>query len=116
MRLITVGNGNTLAEHVRGAYTFFQRLKGLMFTKSLPADCGLHIRPCSAVHTFFMRYNIDILYLDAQHKIVGTQERVKPGKFGAVYLNSVSVIELPEGTIGQKDIQIGQTVRLEKNY
>jgi uncharacterized membrane protein (UPF0127 family) len=113
MRLVKAGNGNIVAEEVTRAYTFFRRLKGLMFTKSLPTGFCLHIRPCRSVHTFFMRYTIDILYLDAKNNIIGAEANLKPGKLGASYPNSVSVIELPEGTIQQKDIRIGQAVRFE---
>src|SRR5665647_718739 len=113
MRLVQAGNGNIVAEKVLKAHTFFRRLKGLMFTKSLPSGFCLHIRPCRSVHTFFMKYTIDILYLDAQYNIIGVEANLKPGKLGAIYPNSVSVIELPEGTIQQNDIQIGQTVRFE---
>lgn len=113
MRLVQAGNGNIVAERVIKAHTFFRRLKGLMFTKSLPSSCCLHIHPCRSVHTFFMKYRIDILYLDDQYNIIGVEANLKPGKLGAVYSNSVSVIELPEGTIQQKGIQVGQTVRFE---
>jgi uncharacterized membrane protein (UPF0127 family) len=113
MRLVQAGNGNIVAEEVMRAHTFFRRLKGLMFTKSLPSGCCLHIRPCRSVHTFFMKYAIDILYLDAQHNIVGAEANLMPGKLGAIYPNSVSVIELPEGTIQQNDLRIGQAVRFE---
>jgi uncharacterized protein len=113
MKLVQAGNGNIVAEEVMRAFTFFRRLKGLMFTKSLPSGCCLHIRPCRSVHTFFMKYTIDILYLDAQYNIIGVEANLKPGKLGAIFQNSVSVIELPEGTIQQNDLQIGQAVRFE---
>jgi uncharacterized membrane protein (UPF0127 family) len=113
LRLVQAGNGIIVAEKVMKAHTFFKRLKGLMFTKSLPSGCCIHIQPCRSVHTFFMKYTIDILYLDAQYNIVGVEANLKPGKIGAVYSNSVSVIELPEGTIQQNDLQIGQAVRFE---
>src|SRR5258708_5998668 len=94
-------------------HTFFRRLKGLMFKKFLPFGCFLHIQTCRSVHSFFLRYTIDILYLDAQYKIIGVEANLKPGKIGVIYSNSVSVIELPEGTIQQNDIQIGQAVWFE---
>jgi uncharacterized protein len=113
MRLVLARNGNIVAEEVQSAFTFFRRLKGLMFTKSLPSGSCLHIRPCRSVHTFFMKYTIDILYLDAKNNIIGVEANLKPGKLGAIYPNSVSVIELPEGTIQQNGIQIGQAVWFE---
>jgi uncharacterized membrane protein (UPF0127 family) len=113
MRLVQAGNGNIVAEEVMRAFTFFRRLKGMMFTESFPSGSCLHIQPCRSVHTFFMKYTIDILYLDDQYNIVGVEANLKPGKRGAIFPNSVSVIELPEGTIQQNDLRIGQTVRFE---
>jgi uncharacterized membrane protein (UPF0127 family) len=113
MRLVYAGNGNILADEVLNAYTFFRRLKGLMFTKSLPSGCCLHIRPCRSVHTFFMKYAIDILFLDAHDNIVGVEVSLKPGKLGSFHKNTASVIELPEGTILENRIQIGKAVRFE---
>lgn len=110
--LINLSNNQILASKMGQAYTFLRRLKGLMFTKDLPTDCALHIRPCRSVHTFFMNYSIDVLYLNANYKIVAIDEQLCPGKVGKMYAEAVSVIELPAGTARRTDTQIGHVVQL----
>lgn len=85
-----------------------------MFTKTLSEGCGLHIRPCSSVHSFFMRYPIDVLHLDEAGRIVGIEQRLKPGSIGRKIKGTRSVVELPAGTVEQADVQIGQTAVFEK--
>ncbi|MGC5325431.1 DUF192 domain-containing protein [Brevibacillus sp. SYSU BS000544] len=110
--LINLSNNQILASQIGQAYTFLGRLKGLMFTKELPTGCALHIRPCRSVHTFFMNYSIDVLYLNADLKIVAIDEQLRPGKVGPIYADAVSVIELPAGAARQTETQIGHFVQL----
>lgn len=113
MRTVIRENGATLGDRIIIADTFFRRLKGLMLTKQLPGGHGLLIRPCKSVHTYFMKYNIDVLHLDEAGKIVGMELSLKPGRMGAVIRGTQSVLELPEGTLGQAGAQVGQTVIFE---
>lgn len=102
-----------LATHVREAQTFWKRLKGLMFTKQLPTGCALHIQPCQSIHTFFMNYSIDVLHLDRDHRVVATEQNVTPRSIGKKVRETVSVVELPVGTIQQTDTQVGQAVQFQ---
>ncbi|MFC5711403.1 DUF192 domain-containing protein [Thalassorhabdus alkalitolerans] len=101
-----------IVEKVQGAYSFGKRLKGLMFTKSIPEDYGLHIDPCPSIHTFFMNFPIDVLYLNRQNEIVGIDEELKPGKVGRRIPKARSVIELPAGRVQASSIAVGQTVAI----
>lgn len=89
---------------------FLARLKGLMFTRELPPESSMFIYPCSGIHTFFMNYNIDVLYLDINNKILAVDEDMRPGRVGRIIKGAVAVVELPSGRIGQKKTKIGQTV------
>ena len=55
---------------VKIADTFFTRLAGLMFQKKLPQGTGLLLVPCNSVHMCFMRFSIDVIYLDKDYKII----------------------------------------------
>jgi uncharacterized protein len=110
MELIVRESGERLAGQVREANTFWARFKGLMFTPSLPAGSSLHIRPCKSVHTFFMKYPIDVLYLDADRTIVGIDAELGPGKLGGSYQDAVSVVELPAGQASRMRIRTGQAL------
>ncbi|AEI41592.1 DUF192 domain-containing protein [Paenibacillus mucilaginosus] len=112
MKLVNLETGEILAWELRTAKTFMQRLRGLMFSKELPEGTGLHIRPCRSIHTFFMRYAIDVLYLDENDTIVGMQEKLPPGRVGPLVPRAVSVIELPAGSLGLTRTKHGQAVVL----
>jgi uncharacterized protein len=107
LKVVNLTNGAELANHVSTADTFFRRLKGLMFTESLPAGHGLLIQPCQSIHTFFMNYSIDVLYLSKDLEIVGLDETIKPAKVGKFQKRAVSVLELPAGTIRKSGTKIG---------
>ncbi|WP_078548224.1 DUF192 domain-containing protein [Litchfieldia alkalitelluris] len=112
MELYNLSNQTVIADNVGRAYSFIKRLKGLMFTKTLNSGTGLHIKPCLSVHTFFMKYPIDILYLNQNNEIVALDQAMSPGKVGKVYRDVQSVIELPAGTIEQMKIEINQIIKL----
>jgi uncharacterized protein len=103
-------NGNVISEDVSVANNFFKRLKGLMFTKELSPKSGLYIYPCSEIHTYFMNYNIDVLYLDINNKILAMDEDMKPGKIGKHQKGAVAVVELPSGRAKETNTKIGQVV------
>lgn len=111
MKLLIRENGQVLAQEVRTAGTFLTRLKGLMGTRSLPTGSCLHIIPCRSVHTFFMRYSIDVVHLDGHNRIVGMEMDLKPGRIGSTFQTTLSVLELPAGTLYHSKAQIGQTVQ-----
>jgi uncharacterized protein len=110
MKLINVSTNQVIAENVYAAYRFWQRFKGLMLTSSMPDHTALHLVPCSSIHTFFMKYRIDILYLNKKNVIVGIEEKLKPGKLGKSFRNVSSVIELPAGKVGSTSVRVGQVV------
>lgn len=106
-------NGQVLAWDTEEALSFMRRLKGLMFTKNLPFGSALHIRPCKSVHTYFMKYSIDVLYLDSDQRIIGMEENLQPGYIGRRHSNTVSVIELPSGRIRETETEVGHTIILK---
>ncbi|WP_047983912.1 DUF192 domain-containing protein [Ornithinibacillus californiensis] len=113
MQLINLSDDKIIASHIKTAYSFGKRLKGLMFTKSLDWDAGLHIKPCLSVHTFFMKYAIDVLYLNKENEVVAFDEALPPGKVGKRYAGVASVLELKEGTISKSQIEIGHKIILK---
>jgi uncharacterized protein len=111
MKAVNLSNGTEIANEIAKAYSFFTRLKGLMFSKSLPEGHGLHILPCRSIHTFFMNYPIDVLYLNKEYEIVGLQKSFHPSKIGKVYKNGYSVLELPSGSIQKSETEIGHQIK-----
>jgi len=110
-KLINLSSETVVANNVNEAFTFFKRLKGLMFTNELCSGSGLHIKPCQSVHTFFMKYAIDILYVNASGTVVAIDEGLQPGKVGKRYKEAVAVVELPEGLVKATKTEVGHNVR-----
>jgi uncharacterized membrane protein (UPF0127 family) len=102
-----------IAEEVIVADSFLKRLRGLMFTKKLAAGRAMYIYPCSAVHTFFMKYPIDVLYLDKNNKVLYMDEKLKPWVIGKYKRGVCSVIELTVGRIEEAGIKVGQVLKFK---
>ena len=104
--------GTVVADHVRPANTFWQRLKGLLGTSSLPIGYGLLIKPCSSVHTFGMNYSIDVLFVNGNHCIIKIVDNMLPGKM-SMASGSQYVVELPAGTAQWAACSVGDILDLE---
>lgn len=111
--LANITRNTRLAANLRKADSFLSRLKGLLGTASLPEGEALLIVPCSSVHTFGMSYPIDVLFVDANHRVVKVAAWLSPGRI-AWHRNSSYVIELPAGTIAVSQTQAGDTLCLDE--
>jgi hypothetical protein len=88
-----------------------KRNKGLLGRNCLLPGEGLWIRPCESVHTFWMQFPIDLVYLDRKNRIRKLVSAVPPWRMSAC-LRAHSVIELPSGTIHQTRTQLDDTLEL----
>lgn len=98
--------GEVLAQQVEEAKTFWARLKGLMFRASLMTDNALLLDPCPQIHTCFMRFNIDVVFLDKENRVVAVLENLKPWRMSKFYRASRRTLELPGGCL-QGRVQVG---------
>ena len=95
-----------LAESADVANTGSKRRKGLLGRNTLPAGQGLWIVPCESIHTFGMKFPIDVLYLDRKRRVRKLLKTMKPWGLSMCLLAD-SVLELPAGTIEQTGTQMG---------
>ncbi len=102
-------DGTVLAQKVEPAFSFFKRLKGLMFAPSLPAGCGLLLAPCPQIHTCFMRFAIDVLFLAEDGTVLYVKENMKPWRMSPFFSHAVQTLEMPAGTLKGR-VKIGQRV------
>jgi len=86
-----------------------KRGKGLLGRKGLEPGEGLWIIPCEAVHTFFMQFSIDLIYLDRKHRIKKLRSEVPPWRLSACF-SAHSVLELAAGTIRNMQVKQGDTL------
>jgi uncharacterized protein len=112
IKLQILDTNEVIVTDLHHANTFWKRFKGLMGTKILPEQSGLYINPCSQIHTCFMQYSIDLIYLDQSNAVVGIEENLAPWKIGKRFDNVKSVIELPANTIQQTSLKVGQKIAL----
>jgi uncharacterized protein len=112
MKIRNITRQNFLAQEADLAQDPFSRMKGLLGRKDLPKDHALIIRPCNQVHMFFMRFPIDVLFVDKNNIVVGLVENIKPGHLSPIFFGSHFVIELPSGVIQVTSTQIKDKLEL----
>ena len=89
------------------ADTFFTSMKGLLGKRKLRNDEGLWVIPSQGIHTIRLMFPIDLVYLDANRKVIHLVEHLRPFRFAPVKASSESVLELPVRTICRSDTQVG---------
>lgn len=114
MRIINLRNNAVLADKVKLANAFWSRLVGLLNRCSLEKGEALILEPSYAIHTLFMRFSIDVLFLDKNGKVVGMIQALRPFRFSPAYFAGQLTIELPEKTLQTTQTQLGDVVRIEE--
>lgn len=112
MIALNTRTGKILATDVRVANTIFARMKGLLGRKELPVGKALWIKPCFSVHTFFMRFPIDVIFLNRQNEVVAVIRDLGPNRVTPLYFKAFSAIELPIGTIADSNTVIGDKINI----
>lgn len=112
MRLINQTKNIALAEEVFIAKTPFARMKGLLGRKVFLPGQAIILEPCNSVHTFFMRFPIDVLFLDKNYRIVKVLRNFCPNRISTIYWNSVRVVELPAGRLNLTNTQAQDQLQL----
>jgi uncharacterized protein len=110
LHVANVTRGTVLATALEVADSGPKRNKGLLGRKGLAAGEGLWIVPCESVHTFFMQFPIDLVYLDRDYRIKKVRNAVGPWRLSAC-LPAHSVIELPAGTIQETKTERGDLLK-----
>jgi len=115
MSQVTIRNATratVVGTRVAVAETFWTRLVGLLGRKGLAQDTGLWIRPSSGVHTFAMRFPIDVVALDRTRRVRAVWPSLRPWRISGVSWRIHSVIELPVGSIQRAEIHRGDQLEI----
>jgi uncharacterized membrane protein (UPF0127 family) len=110
LRVFNLHRQTTLATSLEVADSGPKRNKGLLGRGWLAPGEGLWIIPCEAVHTFGMRFPIDLVYLDREKRIRKLRRDVPPWRLSACIF-AHSVIELPAGTIRDTQTELGDELK-----
>lgn len=115
MAIENLTRDTVVATNVAEARSFIARGRGLMLRDSFPSGTALIIDPCSSIHMFFMRFPIDVLYMNREHQVVRAQAGIKPWRVGPIWTRGAKyVIELPEGAIARSHTQIGDQLEVRR--
>jgi uncharacterized membrane protein (UPF0127 family) len=111
MRLVLDRTRTAVATAVEVARTRRERRRGLLGRTLLDPSEGLVLAPCAAIHTAFMRFPIDVVFLDGDGRAVRVVHRLQPWRI-AVSLKARSVVELAAGTLERHPVEIGDRLSL----
>ena len=111
--LRSAGPARILAHRVQRAQTWWDRCVGLIPRAEIDTDEGMWFSDCSAIHTFFMRAKIDVLFLDEHGRIIEMRAGVPPNRPAVTCSAAKHVVELGAGAIEKQRIRLGERIRLE---
>jgi uncharacterized membrane protein (UPF0127 family) len=114
MRVRNLTKAVELADRAIAANTSELRKTGLLKHESLPEGEGLWIAPCEGVHTFFMKFPIDVVYLNKKRQIVKIRPNMPASRL-SLCLSAHSVLELPAGMVAKTGTQVGDVLEFDKN-
>lgn len=113
MQAYNVTRGRPLVERGNVADNFWTRLRGLIGHRPLEPGEGLMIKPCNSVHTFFMSFPIDVVYVSDEGAVVGLALALAPYRIGPIVRKAKFVLELPAGTIKETRTQVGDEISVK---
>jgi uncharacterized protein len=113
VRVTNQTRGTMVAEAADIANSSANRRSGLLSRSGLTPGEGLWIVPCEAVHCFFMKFTIDVLFLSKKKQVVKVRPSLKPWRIAGSF-RAHSVLELPEGMIALSGTQPGDELVFEK--
>ena len=103
--------GTVLARHARVAASWLARMVGLLGRRELPQGEALVFPACNSIHTFGMRFPIDVLFVDRGWRVVAVRETLPPGRMVWPIWKAWGVVELPSGTLSRVGVAVGDQLR-----
>src|SRR4030067_2300863 len=107
MKAYNVRNSKELSNSVAVADSLLKRMKGLLGKKDMLNGEALWIKPCISVHTFFMKFPIDVIFLNKRNQVIAAIRNLQPNRITWLYPKALSVVELPAGVLQITDTRIG---------
>ena len=114
MNLRNITRATTVGTRITIADTSLTRLIGLVGRRRLDAGCGLLIMPSSGIHTFGMRFSIDVVALSKGLQVLKLWPSLPPFRVTSISLKTYCVLELPAGQISNCQINVGDQLQLDR--
>jgi uncharacterized protein len=102
-------DGRVVCERCLVAARPLRRMRGLLGRRDLPQGEGILLRPAASIHTFFMRFSIDAIFLNEDDVVVGIASNVRPWRVAA-RKRARSVLELTAGESDRRGVAVGDTL------
>jgi len=112
-RIVNVSKGTTVAGQARKAESLWARLVGLMGRRRLEEGEGLLLSPCSSVQTFFMRFPIDVIFVDGEAKVVKVAPALGPFRVALGGRGARDALEVAAGIAARSDTAVGDRLAVE---
>jgi uncharacterized membrane protein (UPF0127 family) len=88
------------------------RMVGLLGRDSLGGGKAMYLSPCNCIHTFFMRFNLDLIFLDRSQRVVRIVREIRPNRIASGGAGAHSVIEMESGWFLTEKVRVGEQVEL----
>ncbi len=111
-RIVNQRTGEELASRAHLASDPLSRMRGLLGRRGLPAGEAIILRPGSSIHTFFMRFSLDVIYVDRDGAVVKVVRDIPPFRLSSAR-KARDTIELQAGALDGRDIQVGDMLFYE---
>ena len=105
--------GMVLAERVAIAESLLARTRGLLGTRTLPRSEALLLRPCRQVHSFFMKYALDLVFVDRSGRVLLTRENFRTNRISPLVMRAAAVLELAAGSLADTPTEAGDVLSFE---
>ena len=105
--------GAALATRVERASTLLRRMRGLLGRRELPEGEALLIEPCTSIHTLFMRFPIDVVFLSRELLVLRAISGLRPCRATRFHVGAAMAVELPQGALMRTGTREGDLLELE---
>ena len=108
---VNITRGRVLAGRLEWAGTSETRRRGLLGRDTFSPGAGLYLVPCPWVHTFGMRFPIDLAFLAPDGRVLSIRENLSPNRLSRLVVKAEGVLELPSFTISSTGTKVGDVIQ-----
>ncbi|MEA2507913.1 MAG: uncharacterized protein QOH48_2531 [Actinomycetota bacterium] len=110
MKIIVASSGTIVASDVRWASSAWERTRGLIGVDAIGEGCAMVFEPGRQIHTFGMRFPLDVVFCDRQWTILHIVRSMAPSRLTRLVWHSRYILELAGGSL-PADLQVGQSLK-----
>lgn len=107
LRVVNETRQSIIGGQIHLADTVLGRMRGFLLRRRPEAGEGIFLTPCKGVHMYWMRFPLDVLFVDSHGTVLAVHENLQPGRRTPVYRSAQYAIELPVGTVAASGTHAG---------